>query len=175
MYAVTDTETTGLLEPEGTDLNLQPHIIEVYVAILNSKLELVKEFESLIKPPIPIPKYITKINGITDEMVAHAPAYMEVYRDISQVFLGCHTMVAANLSFDLGMLKLENERIGKLFNFPYPPIHFCAIEQSMHLKGYRLKNSELYELATGNQLVGAHRAKNDVLATIESFKWLKKQ
>ena len=30
-----DTETTGLLEPIGTDLKLQPHIIEIYAVKIN--------------------------------------------------------------------------------------------------------------------------------------------
>lgn len=173
-YIIFDTETTGLIEADGTELILQPHIIEIYAVVLDSNFDKRKEFESLIRPPVPIPKYITKINKIDDSMVANSPTFQEVFSDIAKTFFGCHTMVAANLSFDLGMLKLELERCGKLWNFPYPPIHYCTIEQSKHLAGYRLKNSELYKIATGKELVGAHRAKADVLATVENFKWLKK-
>ena len=171
--AVFDTETTGLIEAMGTDLKFQPHIIEIYIAILNSSFKQVDEYQTLIKPPIPIPAYITKINGIDDAMVEKAPEFPEVFPKIAKTFLGCHTMVAANLTFDLGMLRLDLERCGKLFSFPYPPMPFCTMEQSMHLRGHRLKNKELYKIATGKDLVNAHRAKNDVMATIESFKWLK--
>ena len=43
----------------------------------------------------------------------------------------------------------------------------------MHIRGHRLKNGELYKIATGKELIGAHKAKNDVLATYESYLWLK--
>ena len=59
--------------------------------------------------------------------------------------------------------------------FPYAPIQFCTLEQSMHIKGHRLKNSELYTIATGKEIENAHQAKADVLATYESYKWLNDQ
>jgi len=172
-YVVFDTETTGLLKPKGTAIKFQPYLVEIYVAVLNSKFEQIKEFESLVKPPVPIPDYVTKIHGITDEQVANAPYFYEIYPGLFQVFSGCKVMVAANLSFDKGVLDNELRRIKKLHSFPYSPALFCTIEQSLHLKGYRLKNSELYKIATRKELVGAHRAKADVMATIENLKWLK--
>lgn len=169
-----DTETTGLLEPIGTDLNLQPHIIEICAVQIDPKTEeIIKEVNTLIKPPIPIPAYITKINGITDEMVKTFPTFVEVYKEIIEIFLGAREVFAANLAFDEGMLITELQRLGKEYHFPYPPSKFCVIEQSMHLKGYRLKNSELYKLATGKTIEGIHRARADLMATYEVYKWLK--
>jgi hypothetical protein len=71
------------------------------------------------------------------------------------------------------MLITELQRLGKEYHFPYPPSKFCVIEQSMHLKGYRLKNSELYKLATGKTIEDIHRARADLMATYEIYKWLK--
>lgn len=173
MYTtIIDTETTGLLEAEGTDLALQPHLTEIYAMQVDHEGKLIKELETLIKPPIPLPAIITKITGLTDYDLKDAPAFVEVYKDIVEVFFCSHTIVAHNLPFDEGMLINEFKRIGKEYHFPYPPIKFCTVEQSMHVKGHRLKNSELYEIATGKQIVGAHRAKIDVQATYESYKWL---
>ena len=173
---VIDLETTGLLEPLGTDLRLQPHITEVYAAQIDPETdEIIKEVDSLVKPPIPIPSHITKITGINDDMVKHSPSFVEVYKEVIEVFFGSWEMVAANLSFDQGVLINELKRIGKEHHFPYPPSKFCVIEQSMHLKGHRLKNSELYTMATGKILEGAHRAKADALeGTYEVYKWLKR-
>lgn len=176
MYTIIyDTETTGLLKAEGTELILQPHIIEFYGIKIDNDNNIVKEYETFIKPPIPIPDFITKINRIDNQMVKDAPTFVEVYKPLVSMFFNCHTVVAHNLSFDEGMLITELKRIGKEYHFPYPPIKFCTVEQSMHIKGYRLKNNELYKLATGKDIEGAHIARNDVLATFESYKWLRSQ
>jgi DNA polymerase III epsilon subunit-like protein len=175
MYTIFDQETTGLVKAEGTDLLHQPYLIEIYAMQFDKNFNKVKEFESYIKPPKPLPAIITKITGITDADLADAPSFIEVYRDIIDVFFGSHTIIAHNLSFDEQVLIFELRRIGKEHHFPYPPIKYCTVEQSMWIKGHRLKNSELYEIATGKQMGEAHRARWDVKATFESHKWLKAQ
>lgn len=175
MLTVFDTETTGLTKPEGNDLSVQPHIIEICALQIDDSGEIILELDTLIKPPIPIPKFITKINGISDADVADAPTFAELYIKIADVFFGSDTSVAHNLQFDEWILIYELMRIGKEHAFPYPPIKFCTIEQSMHLRGHRLKNGELYKMATGKEIVNAHQARADVLATYESYKWLVKQ
>jgi len=175
VITVLDTETTGLLEAVGTPLSIQPHMIEICAIQFDDNGEVASKFESLIRPPIPIPDHIPKINGITNAMVANSPTFPEVYRKIVEVFFGSHTVIAHNLTFDEGILINELKRIGKEYHFPYPPIKFCTVEQSMWVKGFRLKNNELYKIATGKEIDGAHRAKNDVLATYESYKWLLRQ
>ncbi len=174
MYTtIFDLETTGLREAKGSDQLHQPHIIEIYAMQVDGKGKLIREIDTLIRPPKPVQPHITKITGIDDDMLVNKPSFLQVYKQIMQVFFMSHTIVAHNLSFDEGVLIEELRRIGKEHHFPYPPIKFCTVEQSMHLKGHRLKNSELYEMATGKTLEGAHRAKADVLATYESYKFLK--
>jgi DNA polymerase III epsilon subunit-like protein len=172
MITIWDTETTGLILPKGNDLSVQPHIIEIYAIQVDDEGKIAKELHTLIKPPISIPGFITKINTISDYDVRDAPVFSEVYKKICEVFFESHTSVAHNESYDRGMLINELKRIGKEFNFPYPPISFCTVEQSMWVKGFRLKNGELYKIATGKEIIDAHQAKNDVLATYESYKWL---
>lgn len=171
---VIDTETTGLLQPEGTALEYQPYIVEICAIRINDAFQRTGEVITLVKPPIPISEKVSKIHGIYDKDVKDKPTFPEIYRDLVDLFLGCHTMVIHNAPFDCNMLALELYRIGKQFQFPWPPIHYCTVEQSMHLKGHRLKLSELYEMATGKtEIVGAHRAENDVLALIDCYRWLK--
>lgn len=167
-----DTETTGLLEPVGTPLNLQPFITEIYAAKFTDQGKFLKDINSLVYCPIPIPRHITKLTGIHNGMTKKAPLFTEIYKKIAGVFLGCHTVVAHNLSFDLGIIQNELLRIGKELAFPWPPIHYCTVERSMHLKGRRLKNSELYKMATGQDMPVAHRAKIDVKSTFKSARWL---
>lgn len=172
---VFDLETTGLVQAKGSDIITQPYMTEFFAIKVNSKYEVIKEFETYIKPPIPIPRNIEKMIGITNEMVSNAPTFSDVYRDIVEIFFGSHTVVAHNLAFDEEVLKCELRRIGKEYHFPYPPIKFCTVEQSLNIKGHRLKNGELYRIATGEELIGAHKARNDVMATFESFKWLRRR
>ena len=171
MITILDFETTGLLKAEGNPLHLQPHIIEVYACQVDDG-KIIKEVETFVKPPMPIPPIITKITGITDFDVKDAPVFSEIYRDLVDVFFGSHTTVSHNVSFDEGVLINELRRMGKQYSFPYSPIKFCTVEQSMHLRGHRLKNGELYKIATGKEIEGSHRAKNDVMATWESYKFL---
>jgi len=175
MITVFDLETTGLVKAKGIDIAHQPYITEVYAIQLDNRGNIKKEFESYIKPPIPIPDYITKITNINDYTVKDAPIFLEVYKKIIEIFFCSHTVVAHNLTFDEQVLIFELQRIGKEYHFPYPPVKFCTVEQSMYIKGHRLKNGELYKIATGREIEGAHKAKNDVMATYESYKWLRRQ
>ncbi len=176
IITVFDWETTGLLKPEGNDIAVQPHGTQLYAIQIDEETEeTLVEIETYLKPPVPIPDFLVKQIGISNEMVANAPIFAELYQEIADVFFGSHMAIAHNLSFDKYILIYELMRIGKEFDFPYPPINFCTVEQSMHIRGHRLKNSELYEIATGREMQGAHVAKNDVLATYQSYKWLKSQ
>jgi len=171
---IIDTETTGLLPPAGTSLGLFPQIIEIYAAKINPDTdEILEEIDTLVKPLIPIPLFISRTNGIIDEMVKGSPLFVEVYEEIVEVFFGARLMIAANLMFDQGKLITELKKIGKEYHFPYPPEKFCVIEQSMHLRGYRLKNQEITELRTGQPAKTKHRAKADAWEAYENYKWLK--
>nr|AAB81660.1 putative [Escherichia phage N15] len=66
-YLLIDTETTGLGE--------YAEIIEI--AIINMRGEVL--LDTLVKPTKPIPPEVTEINHITNEMVASAPAWCDVF------------------------------------------------------------------------------------------------
>lgn len=173
---IIDTETTGLLEAEGNPLENQPYIIEVYAMRISDNYKPECHFHSLVKPPKPLPEHITKITRIREQDLKAAPVFAAVYRPLAELFLGCHTTVAHNATFDLGVLYNELKRIDKHCRFPFTPVVYCTVEQSMHLRGYRLKLQELYEMATGKpEIPEAHRAENDVMALLECYKWLRGQ
>ena len=178
---VFDTETTGLLKPLGTALNLQPYIIEIAILkFKNGKLQ--DKLNTLIKPPVLIPYRLTKkVHGISDDMVKSAPVFDEIYSPLSAIFSGCDVLIAQNLTFDEEMINIELQRmkLEKIYCntsvwFLEKIQRFCTIEESKHLRGYRMKNNELYKAATGKEIEGSHRAYNDALATYEIYKWLKK-
>lgn len=175
MYVFVDTETTGLVKPEGTKLELQPRMTEIAAIVLDEDLEITQEYNQLINPGIPLPEIITKITGITDAMLKDQPTFGEIFADIVPMFHGKKYLVAHNASFDQSIIYFDVLRAGKQFNFPWPPETYCTVEQSLFIKGYRLKLGEIYKLATGKEIKGAHRAINDTRATVEVFRWLKQK
>lgn len=170
---VLDTETTGLMEPELCDINLQPRITEIYACVLNDDFEIVKELETLINPLIPIPEHITKITGITDDMVSGMPTFMEIYPALCDMFCGQTESVGHNVTFDLDVIKIELRRLGLEHKFPWTQHRRCTVELSFPIENKRLKLGQLYKIVTGKELVGSHRAKNDVMATAQCYAWLK--
>ena len=67
--AVFDTETTGLLNPSSTDMKKQPYITEINVTVIDENFKLVREFDEMIRPPVPLSDKITQITGLTDKML----------------------------------------------------------------------------------------------------------
>lgn len=169
----TDTETTGLLKPEQTQLHLQPFVTEIYICKFNDKFEVIDEFDTLIKPPFPIPEFIQRLTNITNEMVADAPEFIEIYDDLCDFVRGEEIIFAHNASFDTGVIRYELERHDLQYKFPWPSRQLCTVELSEPIQNKRLKLHQLYEIATGKkEIIGAHRAKTDVLAMVECIKWL---
>ena len=90
-FVVIDTETTGLGE--------FAEIIEI--AIINMRGEVL--LDTLVKPSIPIPPEATEINHITNEMVANAPSWRDVFPKVLEIITN-HKWLAWNSGFDARML-----------------------------------------------------------------------
>src|SRR5258708_6573857 len=106
-----DTETDGLWENMSTNLEKQPSIIEICMLTINPKNgKVLDNYDQLIKPPKPITDEITKMNGITNAMVAKGPSFKTVANDIRDLIERSDCVVAHNASFDVGMLDIEMMR-----------------------------------------------------------------
>jgi len=173
-YLALDTETTGLLRPEATAVHLQPFIIEIYICKFDDDFNILGAVETFIKPPVPIPDEITKITGITNDMVLNAPTFIEVYDALVDFVCGEDTIYAQNCTFDIGMLRNELARHDLVTNFPWPKNHKCTVELSFPLKNKRLSLEKLCAEA-GVEYEKGHRAKNDVLMMIDCIKFLRKE
>ena len=68
LLAVLDTETTGLTDPE---------IVEFAMVVVNTELEVIATYSSLIKPPKPIEPGAANVHGITDAHVQNAKTWAE--------------------------------------------------------------------------------------------------
>ena len=98
-----DIETTG-----GS--HTRDRITEVALIKIEGG-EVTTTWETLINPGIPIPRPITGLTGITDEMVNGAPTFEDIAGDLYSHLEGL-VMVAHNSRFDYGFLKTEYKRLG---------------------------------------------------------------
>lgn len=169
---IVDTETTNLTRCCASHIDFQPYMIEIYIYRVDYRFNFIDEFQSLIKPPVAIPGFITRITGINDIRVRNAPKFKHILKPIKKIFKGAGTFVAHNATFDIDMINYEGIRAGVDLKFPKET--FCTVEQSMHFYGYRMKNLELFTLLTGaKEIPEQHRAKADVMATFTNYKILK--
>ena len=74
--------------------------------------QIINEFQTLLNPERSIPAFITKLTGITQDMVKDAPLFGQIADDFSE-FLGDAIFAAHNVNFDYGFIKAEYDRIGK--------------------------------------------------------------
>lgn len=160
MYAIVDIETTG-----GSPVSSR--ITEVAIFLFDGG-EIVDEFTSLINPECYIPPNITRLTGITNEMVASAPRFYEVARKIVEITKGA-TFVAHNVQFDYRFVQAEFKRLG----YDYKRDTLCTVKLSRkHIPGH-----VSYSLGSICQdlniaISGRHRAAGDALATVKLFQKL---
>ena len=108
-YVVVDVETTG---GRGDQ-----HRVTEIGAVKVRNGEIVDSFQSLINPQRAIPPGITRLTGISAEMVADAPYFADVADEL-ETFLDGSIFVAHNVDFDYGFINNEFARIGRRFRFP---------------------------------------------------------
>jgi DNA polymerase III epsilon subunit family exonuclease len=159
---VFDTETTGLIQNRKLPLDKQPHIIEVFGHIIDLKTgDVLEEFETLVRPPVKLAPIITKITGLTDEKLAEAPPFSKVFDGFRKIVGNAPVIIAHNLSFDTEMCEIEFERLGEKIEWPRK---VCTVEQTIHMKRFRLSLTNLYDTLFNEKFEGAHRARHDVVA-----------
>ncbi|MBL7491351.1 DEDD exonuclease domain-containing protein [Frankia sp. AgB1.9] len=106
-FVVFDLETTGT-GPTTAE-------ITEFGAVKVRGGEVVAEFATLVRTSTGIPPLITVLTGITDAMLATAPALGEVLPAFLEFIQGT-VLVAHNAGFDLSFLKAACERVG----YPVP-------------------------------------------------------
>lgn len=112
-YVVIDIETTGGWAPSD-------RITEIG-AVKVRNYEVIDQWHSMINPQRSIPPSITRLTGITNEMVRGAPVFAEI-ADSRMEFMGDGIFVAHNVNFDYGFISQEYIRLDRRFRFP----KFCT-------------------------------------------------
>lgn len=168
-----DTETSGLVRNRTLKLDSQPEVIEFYACLADLKKgKITKEYDTLIKPAKPLldkpalgeKRTITDITGITNKMLEKAKPFKDHAKAIMKMLTAAPIVIAHNASFDKDMIEIELERIG-VKDFKWPRL-VCTVEQTIHMKGFRLSMSNLHQELFGEPFAGAHRAKADVAALL---------
>ena len=156
-YVVFDLETTGL---EAT----KDAIIEIGACkIVDGKIR--ELFSTFVNPQRHIPKEITELTSITDEMVKDAPTINYVLPDFYK-FCYNSTMVAHNIAFDIGFIHAISKKYAYKFDNPEMDTMEMARRKLPGLKNYKL--GTIVE-RLNIKLDNAHRAINDATATAKVF------
>src|SRR5689334_4205940 len=156
--AVIDLETTGT--NLGTD-----RIIEIaIVKLLPDGNQVVKR--KIINPQMPIPKAVTELHGITDDMVKDAPMFKQVAQELKQILDGCDLAGYNSNRFDIPMLMEEFLRAGVEFDMKNRKL--VDVQKIFHLMEQRTL-SAAYKFYCNKVHEGAHSAEADAVATVEIF------
>lgn len=128
--------------------------------------EIVEEYSSLVNPGGPLPYWITKLTGITNDDVADAPYFDEIAREVARILDGA-IFVAHNVRFDFSFIKRQLEALGYTFR----PKLFCTVRMSRALypehKGHSLeKIIARHNISTEDR----HRAYADAKAILDFTK-----
>lgn len=157
-YAVVDIETTG-----GRAGNHKITEIGI-VKMVNG--EVVDQWQSLLNPQRRIPGMITRLTGISDDMVADAPLFIDIADELEQFTEDC-VFVAHNVNFDYGFIREEFARINRHYKRP----KLCTVQtMRQHYKGlasYSLANLSKHFNINMQQ---HHRALSDAIAAAELLK-----
>ncbi len=129
--------------------------------------EIKDEFEVLLNPDLPVPRFISALTGITDEMLSEAPRFADVAERWLE-FAGDSVLVAHNSNFDLTLL---NQEIGRVFpGCRMRNADVCTVKLARRIAP-NLDNHHLDALAEhfGFEITQRHRAAGDALATAHIF------
>lgn len=156
--AVLDLEMTGL-SPEGD------RICEV--AVVRGRVGAPeREFQTLVRPEVPMSPSARACHGITDRMLFGAPVFGEIAGDIVAALRGA-VVVCHNVDFDMGFLHREID--GSPVVLP-PPVTLDTLLMARRLFAFRRNGLAAVCAELGIRIEGAHRALADARATFEVFR-----
>lgn len=151
-----------ILDIETTGLSPYRHGITEIAAVKVREGKVIDEFHSMVNPEQPIPRFITKLTGITEDMVADAPHVRQVLSDLHKFMEGA-IFVGHNVGFDH---KFIDHYSKKHFGFGFSNEVLCTCKLARRLLP-ELPSKKLTAICEHFNIENkqAHRAMNDVLAT----------
>ena len=169
-FVVIDLETTGLIPTEDK-------IIEIG-AVRFTDGEESDVFTTLVNPGIPIPDFITKLTGITDDDVKSSPTIDKV-KDQLLAFVGDSPLIGHQVNFDISFLEyLQRQKTGDFQNWDNENHRFKYVKNlrmdTLFLSRIFLPFLPKFKLSAvaayfSIDLENAHRAVEDARATGKIF------
>jgi len=158
-FIVADIETTGL------DAD-RDEIIEIAAIKVSRDSDQHATLSALVRPSEPIPASITRITGITREMVdSDGEALDKVIHEFLDFFAD-HRLVFYNSPFDMGFLQNAAARVGRAINNPVSDALAMARQAYPDQGSYKLTSlAAVAGLSTSN----AHRALVDCEMTLAVY------
>lgn len=183
MYLVFDTETSGL--PQGRDPKQPSHfatarLVSISWIVLDDGFEAISKDTRLVYPSdFVISPGSVAIHGISQAYALQNGEHVDgVLEAFHTALAQCHTLVAHNISFDVGVVLNECYRLSR--NDIVKKIVGCAKYCTMargkdllHLKKSP-KLAELHEALYGESITNAHNAEFDTHYCARCFQALKK-
>lgn len=159
---VLDTETTGL--------GSCAEIVEISIIDNDSGEVLI---DTLVKPTSPIPVDATNIHGITDAMVADAPAWSEIHDKVQTIFDHCSELFIYNSEYDIRLIRQTADKYDLTMNASYQDITcvmrwYASVDERIN---YPYSDGRWFKLGAAAKLEGfneegeSHRALYDCRMT----------
>jgi DNA polymerase-3 subunit epsilon len=157
-YVVVDVETTGGA-PGSSD-----RVTEV-AAVHVTGPSVTLAFSSLVNPGRPIPWHVSRLTGITDEMVRAAPTFSDVAGELAAHLVG-RVFVAHNARFDFGFLDAEFGRVAPTPLASLVMGQLCTVRMARRLLAHLpRRNLDSVSNHYGVSITDRHRASGDAMAT----------
>ncbi len=150
------------LETTGTNI-VSDRIVEIsYHKVSPNGREETKTIR--VNPGVPIPKGASDIHGITDADVANCPTFKAVAKEIARDIEGCDLAGYNSNRFDIPLLAEELLRAD--VDIDLTKRKFVDVQVIFHKMEARTLGAA-YKFYCDKDLVGAHGAEADTLATYE--------
>ncbi|MEO5685465.1 MAG: exonuclease domain-containing protein [Chitinophagaceae bacterium] len=163
MYAIVDIETTG-------GHAMANGITEIAIVLHNGR-EVEGRFHSMINPRVSIPRHISALTGITNEMVYDAPGFEQVADRIFHL-LQDRIFVAHNVNFDYSFVKHHLNEAGYVLNTR----KLCTVRMSRKaFPGYASYSLGNICRELKIHITDRHRAMGDTMATMQLFEMVLQQ
>lgn len=157
LFAIIDIEASG-----GSPK--RDRVVDIAV-FLHDGTQVVDSFSTLINPGVRISPFITKLTGISNEMVADAPTFAEVAEKINAITQDA-VFVAHNVQFDYLYVRNEYKRLG--INYMRPKL--CTIDLARRvMPGHTSYGLDTLTTDLQIPVTNRHRAEGDARATVHLF------
>ena len=129
-YVIVDTETTGIGDNSRILQISALHIVDGNIT---------DRFNSYVRSVSHVPRNITELTGITDEIIESAPMPEEVLKVFGE-FVGKNCVVAHNATFDINKLyDAYQDYLNYTFNNDYYDTLYLARHTLSNLENYKLQ------------------------------------